>query len=96
MTSGSRRLGAGIYQHAERQRRCLYALGTLHEEGVGQVKAPGLVLAAEFSTLLEGLLHAAVLLAIPVDVSLRHEHYKAQAQLLSRSDATQHLHGLTQ
>ena len=76
-------MGAGVCQYAGRQRRCPHALGTLHEEGVGQVKAPGLVLAAEFGALLEGLLHAAVLLAIPVDVGLQHEHYRAQAQMSS-------------
>ena len=46
----------------------------LHEQHVGNVELPGVVLAAELDALAEDLLHLSVVLHVPVDLGLRHQH----------------------
>jgi hypothetical protein len=46
----------------------------LHEENVGNVKFPGLVLGAEFGRLFEDFLNGCVVLFIPVELGLHHEN----------------------
>ena len=75
---------------------------SLHEVGVGSVELPGFMLAAEVSTLLQDGLHLAVLLHVPVDLGLPHQHcmprafvrqvYRESRSLLARSPAELHDH----
>lgn len=47
----------------------------LHEEHVGHVQLPRVVLVAHLHRLAEDLLHHVVVLAVPVDLGLGHQHH---------------------
>jgi hypothetical protein len=47
---------------------------TLHEEYVGNIQLPGLVLRAEFCALLENLLDCGVVRLVPVELGLHHKY----------------------
>lgn len=47
---------------------------SLHEKGVSAVQFPCLMLAAEVGALLQDGLHLAVMLHVPVDACLSHQH----------------------
>ena len=50
------------------------AFTSLHEKGVSAIQFPGVVLAAEVCALLQDGLHLAVVLHVPVDAGLTHQH----------------------
>ena len=52
---------------------CVSILVVLHEEDVGDVELPCLVLTAELSRLTENLLHHGVIIVVPVHFCLHHE-----------------------
>ncbi len=60
--------------------RCekVHMLTSLHEEGMCRVKLPGFMLTAEVCALLQDGLYFAVVLHVPVDASLAHEHCMQQ------------------
>ena len=47
----------------------------LHEEDVSDVKFPGFMFTAKFSTLTENFFNHVIVALIPVDFSLHHEHW---------------------
>ena len=47
----------------------------LHEEDMGNVQFPHVVLVAELDTLPEDLLHLSIVLSVPVDPGLGHQHW---------------------
>ena len=51
----------------------------LHEEDVCHVELPDIVVAAELDALPEDLLHLLVVVSLPVDPSLRHQHWDVAA-----------------
>ena len=53
----------------------LFELVLLHEEYVGHVKLPHVVLVTELHRLTEDLLHLRVVLQVPVDLSLLHQYW---------------------
>ena len=57
-------------------------LGLLHEEHMRDVELPHLVLGAELCALEEELLHHRIVVALPVDASLGHQHRNVLLQLV--------------
>mmetsp|Transcript_6533 Transcript_6533/g.9863 ORF Transcript_6533/g.9863 Transcript_6533/m.9863 type:complete len:305 (+) Transcript_6533:239-1153(+) len=60
----------------------LLELGLLHEEDVGHVQLPGVVLRAELRGLAEQALHHGVVLPVPVDAGHGHKHRDVALQRL--------------
>ena len=58
----------------------LLELVLLHEEHVRHVELPGVVLVAELDRLAEDLLHLRVVLHVPVDLRLLHQHRDVPAR----------------
>ena len=59
----------------------LFILVLLHEEHVGHVKIPCVVLVAELHRFTEDLLHHVVVLPVPVDLGLSHEDWDIPADV---------------
>lgn len=53
----------------------LLVLVLLHEEHVGHVQLPGVMVVAHLHRLVEDFLHHLVVLPVPIDLSLGHEHW---------------------
>ena len=54
---------------------CVTILVILHEENMRHVQLPSLMLTAKLSRLTENLLHHGIVVIVPVDLSLHHEHW---------------------
>lgn len=66
----------------------LLVLAFLHEKNVGDVQLPGVLIIAELDRLSEYLFHLRIVLKVPVDLCLLHQHGNVPRQLRRLTNQT--------